>query len=237
MAGVSVRWILRSSSLTIGLLVLGVVCHGPNVLAADLIEPPDPGFSEVDVFIFTGDAPFDSGGQVYTGFGLPRGLSVWVGADLLNGGPVRSGVNVMVTRTLCEGMDLDVWLDLGVHSSAHEAEIGRADWTVGSEWSMEVGSVTPYLRMDWYDDGAEHVVHLLSGLLVPIGRVDLHLELSSEKPHHGSWPLHVAIGPNVALTGRVELQPELSLLRYPGSSETHWAVSLGLVIDPHRLGS
>lgn len=218
------------------LVLDGFVGLAPCVLAADLVEPPDPGFSEVDLFAFGGDGRFDSGAQLYAGFGLSGGVSIWAGVDMLNGGPARGGVNVMVTRTLGEGMDLDLWIDLGVHSATHEAEIGRADWTVGSEWSLVAGRLTPYLRIDWYDDGASHIVHLLSGLVVPVDPVELHIELSSERPKEGAWPIHLAIGPNVPIGRRAELQPELSLLGIAGSGRMHWAVSLGVILDPRREG-
>ncbi len=211
-------------------LLVGLAGYAGRLGAADLIEPADSGFSEVDVAVFAGDSAFDSGGQLYAGFGLGQGLSVWVGGDILNGGPVRGGANVMVTRTLARGMDLDLWLDLGVHSATHEAEIGRTDWSLGSEWSVVVGLATPYLRLDWYGDGGDHTVHLLSGIVVPVGALEVHVELSSEEPDGGAWPVHLAVGPNVWVSRRVELQPELSILSDPGSGGTHWAVSLGLIV-------
>jgi hypothetical protein len=63
--------------------------------------------------------------------------------------------------------------------------------------------------------------------------LDLHVELSGEEPETGPWPVHLAIGPNVALTDGIELVPEVAVIRDRGpESSTSMVFSVGVVVDP-----
>ncbi len=199
------------------------------------MEPLDRGFSEVSVFWFGGDERFDAGAQLAAGFGLPGGFSFWAGADHVNGGTTGGGFNIMWTGGLAEGVEVDLWVEVGIRSTRPEAELGQADWTMASEWSYRAGGVTPYFRAGRSDDGGHDWIHLLAGLAISLGCVDLHVEISSEEPPGGPWPLHVAVGPNLCMGDWLEVQPELSVVRDRSSGEHHWSASLGFVVNPHHV--
>ncbi len=226
---------MRRSARFLSLMVVVLLTGSGRVTGADLMEPLDRGFSEVDLFWFGGDERFDAGSQLTAGFGLPCGFSLWVGGEYVNGGPLQGGLNLMWTSELAPAMDLDLWVEAGIRSTRPEAELGQANWTLACEWSLEAGGVTPYLRLGRSDDGSRDWIHMLGGVEIPLGCVDLHVELSSEEPPGGPWPWHAAVGPNVFLASWVEMQPEISVVRDRSTGESHWAASLGFVVDPRPI--
>ncbi|RMF86103.1 MAG: hypothetical protein D6739_03635, partial [Nitrospirae bacterium] len=130
-----------------------------------------------------------------------------------------------------------LWLEAGVTGASQEAEAGRMTWAAGGELSVELAGWTPYLRLDRSVDGGRASLHPLAGAMVPLagGRLELHLELSSEEPEGGPWPVHLAVGPNLHLSEAVELLPEVSVVREGATGESGWAVTVGVVVDPSRL--
>jgi hypothetical protein len=203
------------------------------VSAADLVEPWDQGFSDIELYASHGTDTPGIGMTMVLGFGLVEAFSI--GATLSDGadGAARLGVVALYSRRLGGGVKLDLFGETGVQRSA-EAELDSdGDWLAGLEWSLHRATVIPYLRTTMFDAPDSGGFHPLFGLMIPAGnRVELHLELSSESPEGGSWPLHVAIGPNARLGETVEILPEISMLQEREDGETHWQFSLGLVIDP-----
>jgi len=216
-------------------LVLFLLVATATASGADLIEPWSPGFSDLELFVRAGSRGDDLGSFATAGFGLGGGVSVGVTLSEDNAGPARGGLVAMLSRALGSRTDVDLWVETGMSSSHPEAELGRLDWAVGTEWSYRAGSCVPYLRLSRLDAGAGDRFHGLLGLMVPAGAVELHLELSSEEPDGGPWPVHLAIGPNFLLRPEVEVQPELSIIRDRGTGETTWVVTVGMVVDPAAL--
>jgi hypothetical protein len=199
--------------------------------AADIIEPWDPGFSNLELFAVTGDQPGDSGFVSVVGFGIGRGYSLGATLESQGDGTRRSGLIAMASCPLTSRSDLDLWLESGVQSPQADAELRTLDWGLGAQWRLRLPSCTPYLRAS-RGGGGEVCWHFLAGVMIPVGEVELHLELSSEEPDGGPWPVHLAVGPNVCLASDVELQPELSLIRDRGTGYTHWSASVCVVLNP-----
>ena len=198
---------------------------------ADIIEPWDPGFSNFELFAVTGDQPGDSVFVSVGGFGLGRGFSIGATVEGHLDGSRRSGLVAMASCSLSPRCDLDLWLESGVQSPQADAELRTLDWGLGAQWRLRLPSCTPYLRASRGGDGQIYW-HLLAGVMVPVGEVELHLELSSEEPDAGPWAVHLAVGPNVCLAPDIELQPELSLVRDRRSGDTQWSASVGVVLNP-----
>ena len=218
-----------------GLLIVAAFAPGSVAAAADIIEPWAPGFSDLEVAVTAGDQTGDGGVAAVAGFGLGGGVSLGVTMATSNGGSSRGGLVAILTGRLGGRSDLDVWAETGIRSAVREAEVGRVDWALGAAWSLRAGGgVQPYARISRADGGTV-AWHPLAGVMVPLGRVELHLELSSESPETGPWPVHVAVGPNLKLAPAVELQTELSLIDGRAGAGTHWAVAVAIVIDPSRV--
>jgi len=215
-------------------LALAVVSP-PGVGAADLVEPWDPGFTDIELY---GTAAEGGSSQWVTvaGFGAGHGLSLGLSFVDEGSGSRSAGAIVMLTRRVRDS-DLDIWLEAGWDVSAREVELGSVSWAGGGELSTDRGAWVPYARMTCSVDGGTARVHPLLGGMMPFfgGRLELHVELSTEEPDAGAWPIHLAVGPNVHLSAAVELLPELSLVHDRARGENSWALTLGVIVDPSRL--
>lgn len=208
----------------------------PPADAADLVEPFGPGFSDLELFVSSGegDAATESSGVV--GFGLGDHLSLGLTLGAAEGDPAEAGFMLMYSRSLGRHGDLDLWAEyLPVGEEVELAGVNRA---LGVEWSGRSAGTVPYTRLSVVsEEGGDVGVHPLVGLRLPAWRgVELHLELSSEQPEDGSWPLHVAVGPNWQLAPGTELLPEISLIHQPDAGTTSVFFTLGVVIDPSVTG-
>ncbi len=216
-------------------LVLAVAVALPAG-AADLVEPWDPGFTDLELWVSVGEgAEVES--TLVAGFGLGNGLSVGASLSGDADGARRLGGICMLTLEGGRGTALDLWAEGGVRALWREAELGSADWSLGTELSRDLGRWIPYLRLTRWLEGGDASLHPLAGAVFPYlnHRLELHLEISSEEPESGPWPFHLAIGPNFHVNECVEVLPELSLIRDRGAGETHVVFTVGLVLDPSRL--
>ncbi len=217
------------------LLALGAL----PLAAADLIEPWEPGLSDLELSQSWDDESGWGETAAVIGFGAGAGLSLGLAATRGDDRATRFGAVAVLTLPRAPGdrHELDLWLETGVVvSSSIDLEQRDTELTFGGEWSYDTtaGSV-PYARLSLSHDGTTQW-HALAGLMIPAGeRLALHVELSSEEPDAGPWPLHLAVGPNLCLHDGIELVPELSLIREGGTGATRVVLMLGLVVDPHAF--
>lgn len=202
--------------------------------AADLVAPWDPGWSNLEVYLAVEEGSATTASGV-VGYGAGRGVSLGVsfveGED--DGDDV--GLIAVLTRPLGRAVEADLWLEIGQRLRPREAELTSACVTAGVELSRLGPGAVPYLRLSAARDEGTTTVHPLLGVMLPLReRLELHLELSSEEPEDGPWPVHVAIGPNVLLGRSAKLVPELSWIRV-GDGGSVWGVSVGIVFDPGCL--
>lgn len=218
----------RAARLLRTSLLLALLAVRPGS-AADLIEPWDPGFSDLELFVGHGRGGESIGGTVL-GFGLGHGLSLGL---TLSGGdvPGEAGLILAWSHELGRLGALDL---LGfAQTETREAELDRLGRAVGFEWSAPAGGVQPYLRATLLWEEGERFVHPLLGLRVPAGRVDLHLELSSRQPAPDEpWPVHLGVGPNFRLPGGSELLPELSLIWNRAEDRLEPALTVVWITNP-----
>lgn len=210
--------------------VLSILTVAAPIGAADLIEPWAPGWSDLELFT-TWEEGGRPNGSTTLGIGLDGGFSV--GFSLAGGAdPADVGLILVWSRDLGRRGELDLFAE--ANAATHEVELDGLGRSYGCEWSAPpTRPHRPYLRLTAtrHDDGYRW--HPLLGWNLPAGRLDLHLELSSEQPEPGGrWPLHLAIGPNLALTDEIELLPELSLLYDRATGELEPALTLGVVTTP-----
>lgn len=213
-------------------LLLSMLLLATPASAADLIEPWDPGFTDLELFV-----GFARGGETLgattLGFGLGGGVSA--GLSLARGDePDSVGFSLVWSRALGGLGDLDLFAF--AHSTTSEAELDWLDHAAGFEWSAPAGGAQPYVRATVLrEDGATRV-HPLVGLRLPVGRADLHLELSSMQPAEGGpWPLHLAVGPNWQLADGLELLPELSLIWNRAEDRFEPGLALTWIASPAAL--
>ncbi len=226
---------MRTISARLTLCFLLAVSVALPARAADLIEPWERGFSNVEFFTArTSSAPRTQLNGLI-GFGLPGGLSLGTAVSSDSDGTTRLGLVGYYTFALGSLQELDLFAELG-KSDTPEAELNdEGDWLAGLEWSRRGRAATLYMRSSHFGGDGDHGWHPLLGLMLPYGeRLELHMELSSESPDEGSWPVHLAVGPNVRLTDRVEFLPELSLVHHRQDDGSDWRFSFGFVIDPRR---
>ncbi|MBZ0088758.1 MAG: hypothetical protein K8H90_00105, partial [Thermoanaerobaculia bacterium] len=117
-----------SCSKSLGLLLLALLGAAPAP-AADLIEPWDPGFADLELFV-----GFARGGEVNgaTTFGFGLGGGVSAGVTLARGDqPDNVGFTLVWSRELGRLGELDLFAF--AHSSTHEAELDWLDHAAGFE--------------------------------------------------------------------------------------------------------
>ncbi len=212
-----------------GLAALSVMVFlTPGFLtAADLIEAWAPGLSDFEFYIQTGGEAGETVSSLALGYGAGHGFSLGLILNNEHGGPEQLGAVAFWSRDLAVDRQLDVW----IYSEATPAEDQESnEWQLGIEWSWVSGRMQPYLRpsVTRSEDGY-HWQQLL-GLMLPLDPVELHLELSAEIAASRAYDLRFAVGPNITLSEAVELLPEISWTRHPGSHETSWALSLGCIL-------
>jgi hypothetical protein len=225
---------LCRTTLTLCTLALALLAPRP-ARAADVLEPWSEGLSNVELFTTFGDG-FEAGETTAAvGMGLPRGFSLGLTLASAEGEPTQAGFVVVWTRSLGALGELDLWGEYV--PVGQEVELMGADRSVGVEWSGSARRSVPYVRLSLSDDAEGRHFHPLVGWMLPVGdRLELHVELSSEEPASGAWPLHLAIGPNWSFGDALELLPELSAIYDPqggdGHGETSFFFTLGIVLDP-----
>ncbi len=203
---------------------------------ADLVDPWAPGLSNLELHVSHSEGDRQPTVSGVLGFGVGGWLSL--GVLLVNGPDDGRGVGLVAvaTRSWAGGHALDVWAEVGQRLVPREAELGRACATAGAEWSLAREPATPYLRVSVSRESAVTTMHPLVGARVRVAsRVELHLELSSEEPEGGPWPLHLAVGPNLLLGRTVKVVPEVSYVRDRNRGDGTWSFSLGVVVDPRGL--
>jgi hypothetical protein len=203
---------------------------GPSAApAADLIEPFDPGFTDLELY-WAGDLAADErGASGLIGFGLGHGLSLGVGMSGAAGDVGTTSVSLVYSRSLGRGGELDAWFARGISGD------GAGDLEAGVEWSRDFAGTVPYARLAWRREDAAGAAFVL-GLALDRRRVDLHFELAAERDPEGAWPLRLAVGPNVRFGAGAEAIPELALVRDPATGDLVAEVSLGIVLCPRSLG-
>ncbi|NOZ95609.1 MAG: hypothetical protein GXP47_12860 [Acidobacteria bacterium] len=215
------------------LTVLVVVFGGCGIHAADIFEPWERGLSDVELFLGTAEGGHQQA-QALAGFGFGRGGSLGLSVSTDEGSATRLGLLVAVTVAAGKRTDLSLWGESGLAGASLEVELAHADWTAGVQVVHWREGVVPYGVLSLAgEEGVKLRLHPLAGMMVPLGRVELHLELSSQEPLGGAWPVHLAVGPNVHLTPWMEVLPELSLVREAGGT-THWAATVGFIVDPRH---
>jgi hypothetical protein len=219
----------RPALLSLALLVSSVGVAP----AADLIEPWDPGLSNLELYLLQSGPEGETAVAGLLGGGVGKGVSLGVALQRATGQRSRAVLLGYLTRPLGKNAEVDLFGELGGQEVAGpEGEIRRADWMLGSEWSLPVGRTVPYTRWSLVHQGARFVYGLV-GVMLPIGEaLELHLELDGVVSGGSRGPERIAVGPNLILSPTVELLPEISVLRDRESGEEGWAVTLGLVVDP-----
>ncbi len=217
-------------AVAVGLLV-------PTLQAADIFEPWEPGFTDVELFLGLGEGG-DAQGQALVGFGFGRGGSLGLSISTQEGDAARFGLVVAMTRSLGDDTDLSLWAESGLAGRKLDVELAHTDWTAGFQLVHWRDGAVPYGSLSFVgEEGEDLRLHPLMGLMLPRGPLELHFELSSDQPEGGAWPVHLAIGPNVHLAPWIEILPEISVVRESGGG-THWAATVGVIVDPrHWMGS
>jgi hypothetical protein len=216
----------RTTPILAAVMALG---FGRGASAADLLEPFDPGFSDLELH-WSGDLGADDHGAVgVLGFGLGGGVSLALQMEGAAGEVGSSAVSLVFSRSLGRAGELDAWLGRGLGG-----ELAGA-LELGLEWSRDFGGAVPYARIGWHRGGDGGVVALL-GVALDRERTDYHLELAVAPPEADGRPLRLAFGPNVALGEGAELIPELALVRDPSTGDFATELSLGVVLCPGTLG-
>lgn len=209
--------------------IVALPCH-----SADLVAAWDRGWSDLELYVSANSHEATTLSTVL-GFGLASGLSI--GLSFVEGEDDGDdiGLIAVVTRPIGRDLEIDAWIELGQRLRPREAELTSACLTAGLELSRRLQYAVHYLRLSGSRDDGVTSLHPLVGVMIPFERmVELHVELSSEQPEEGPWPLHVVVGPNVRLGHGAKLLPELSWIRF-GKGESAWGASLGIVLDPSRL--
>ncbi len=200
--------------------------------AADLIEPWDAGLSDFEIYFGGSRDDGLTDFSLLLGCGAGGGFSIGAFFNHYSGEADELGIVGIWTAQLDRGFDLDLWA-LTAPRIERETISGGVHWEMGSELSWDASKKTIlYARPSLLFSREGSRWHPLLGLMHEYGAVELHLELSSEEPLFGAWPMHLAIGPNVRFSKRLELIPELSIIVDRGSSSTSWAFSIGLILTP-----
>jgi hypothetical protein len=206
------------------------------VFGADLMEPWERGLSDLELYVAAGSGGDDTGVQGVAGFGLGSGVCFGASYSRNGGDESSGGLFGMYTSRLSRDLEVDLWGEGGVQNTSGEAELrDETDWRVGTEWSLATPRAVPYLRLA-HSEKEDGGFHGLFGVMLPASpRLELHLELSSEQAGEGPWPVHFAVGPNLRVSGRVELLPELSVIHDRQTGETDVLVTMGIVLDPRNV--
>lgn len=203
--------------------------------AADLVEPWERGFSNIEFFATHASGENGIHLNAVIGFGVPGSISLGGAASRDADGTTRLGFIGFWTHDFGGGQILDVFAEGGISQLSDSELRTKSDWLAGFEWSLSRKGATPYVRTTFFDAEESGGIHPLIGVMVPTGeRVEIHWEVSSEAPESGAWPLHLAFGPNVTLNSKVELIPEISMVHQFEDGETDWQISIGVIIDPRR---
>lgn len=234
---------LRPAARTVLLTACAVIPllpTAPPATAADVVEPWGEGLSNVELFGTVGEGLERAESTAAVGLGLPGGFSVGLTLAAATGTPAEAGFVLVYSRSLGRLGELDLWGE--VLPVGQEVELLGARRALGMEWSGSTRGGVPYARLTLTDDGEARHLHPLLGWMLPVGdRMELHLELSGEEPDAGSWPLHLAVGPNWRLSPAVELLPELSMVWQPdngdGAGGASFFFTLGICLDPTAAGS
>jgi|GEM_PF-4932095 hypothetical protein len=214
------------------LVVHGVLGSG-LAAGADLVQPWSRGFSNLEVHLTANQERRWTLSTVLGGSPMEN-LSLGVFASL--GEEDDLGGLAILSLPLDEEVNLDLWLEVGGFVLPREAEQRQAWYGGGAEISWPYRGLTPYARLTAYRQADGWAVHPLLGLLVPAGeRWRFHCEVSGEKTPGNPWPLHLTLGPNVALGPSATLITEVSYLWDRTSARKSWAGSVGLVLDPSTL--
>jgi hypothetical protein len=227
--------LLRVSPLRLAVLGLLPVLVPVVTPAADLVEPWERGVSNAEIHFSFGDGSADTAAALL-GMGLPAGFSLGAAITEAEDGAAGWGLIGMFTRRF-GAFEMDLVGELGRHRASHEAET-HGDWLAGTEWSFHRYRLVPYVRATAVGDPESGGYHGLVGLMAPVTKhLELHVELASEAPLGGSWPLHLAVGPNILLPGGVEILPEISMVRDRATGATDWLFTVGLIFNPQSLRS
>lgn len=199
-----------------------------STFAADLLEPFDPGFSDLELHWCADLGADDHGAVGVLGFGLGHGLSLALEVEGGVGERGSSSVSFVYSRSLGRRGELDAWLARGLDGE------GSSDLELGFEWSRAFGATVPYLRIGWHPD-AEGAAEALVGVAFTREKTDLHFELALGRPEGGDRPLRLAFGPNFPLGAGAELLPELALVRDEATGKLSAELALGIVLVPGAL--
>jgi len=201
--------------------------------AADIFEPWDRGFSDAEIFAGVAEGG-TAAAQALAGFGLGRRVSLGLSMSTDEGESSRFGVFLGVTRDVGRNTDLSFWLQSALGVGTLDVELIHADWTAGCQLVHWREGMVPYGVLSVAGEEGENLrLHPLVGVMFPTGRLEIHLELSSDQPQCGAWPVHLAIGPNVHVKPWLEVLPEISFVRESGG-EIHWVATVGVIVDPRH---
>jgi hypothetical protein len=218
------------------LLATTIACTCATATAADLVEPWAPGLSELEIYLSSDITQDELQWSSLIGGAVLPALSVGVAFQNVGGRTSRVGAVAVWTTRVSRRTSIDVWGEVGLDRTPVEAELGSVSFAVGTEWSRDLGGVTPYSRLSYTVDEDMNSAHTLLGLKVPIGSLlELHLEASSLEPETGPWPIHLALGPNLVLSPRLKILPEVSWIRDRATSEAAWVLTLGVCMDPRSV--
>jgi len=211
------------------LMVLGFYLMTPDapLRAADLIEAWDPGLTDLELYC-GGDSRNELGNiATILGYGAGGGFSLGLLFNHYNQDTDQAGFLAIWSSR--DG-NLDFWV---LTAPAIEREIisSGISWEFGMEWSRDLNRAgTFYVRPSrLFDKGSGHW-HPLVGIMYPLPPIELHIEISSEEPETGVWPVHIAVGPNFRLSRSIEIIPEISFIDEQLATGGRWEWSLGMII-------
>jgi len=214
-------------------MILGPAFTGDT---ADLIEPWAPGFSDIEFYAGGTRGEGLTAASLVLGYGAPHGFSLGLLGTHFPDDADEVGIVAIWTTDLGDTRDLDLWI-LTAPPIERELQGAGISWEFGFEWSvaMQSGAVW-YLRPSLVRQSSDWYSHPLVGLMIPLEPVELHIEISSEEPEGGRWPVHLAVGPNVLLSDTVELIPEFSVIDDRVHSELVWEASIGVIVTLDGAG-
>jgi hypothetical protein len=204
--------------------------------AADLIEPWDKGWSDLEFFVSASQASRANSYASLAGFGIANGVSVGTFVTGEEGAATCTGLVGIFTRPLSRRMEFDLWAEIGYQDQVSPDEGDYTlDGAAGTEWSLDLTSAVPYVRLAQAISEDESELTGLAGLMLPMGAMlELHLEMQTELRQGGDRSLRIGVGPNLRLRPYLELLPEISYISDRGEGENAWIATIGIIIDPRR---
>jgi hypothetical protein len=220
-------------------LIAGALLAGPAVgpaAAADLIEPWESGFSNLELHYAVTARSRSRTVTSLAGFGVADGVSLGTWICQVDAEESHLGFVGILTRPLSRRMEIDLWGQISVVDTLHPDARGReTGWDAGAEWSLALQQVVPYARFSHASSMEGGRWRGLAGFMLTAGpRLELHLEGAAEEPRAGARLTSVALGPNLRIHPRVELLPEIAYVDDRAAGETTWVATIGVVIDPRQ---